>query len=214
MRISRNTALEIFGLKENFSESDLKRQYRRLVKIVHPDTGGDENLFKFVDLCKNILINGEESSENIHETNNHKSNSYKNDTKSKKENARINLEILDAEYPDYLDEYEKRYNILEITTSLLIYIRPRFRKNLEKCITVRLEIPYSELNKDLGFVKFNKTIKIPTEMQKFRKFNVRVIFLDDTFNFNVSDGDFKVIEHAKYQYSRCLKSICELYFEK
>ena len=89
MRISRSMALEIFGLKEDFSESDLRREYRRLAKIVHPDTGGDEQLFKFVDSCKNVLINGENVSENAHETNEHKSSSSnKNDAKSEKEKSR------------------------------------------------------------------------------------------------------------------------------
>lgn len=214
MRILRSTALEIFGLKEDFSESDLKREYRRLVKIVHPDIGGDEKLFKFIDSCMNLLINGENVSEDTTETNNHKSNSCKDNTKSGKEDAAINLEILDEEYPYYLREYEEKYDILEIRASLLIYIQPRFKRNLQKCITVKVAIPYSELNKDLDLVKFNQTIKIPTEMQKFRKFKVRVKFLNDTFNFNVSDGDFKVIEHAKYKVFRCLNSVCELHFKK
>lgn len=215
MRISRSIALEIFGLKADFSEADFKKAYRRLVKIVHPDTGGDEQLFKFISSCKNCLINGEDvSEENTTETNNHKSNSYKNNTKTEKEKGFINLKHLDADYPDGIRKYEEKYNIVAIRTSLLIYIKPRFRKKLEKCITVGVVIPYSELNKDLDLVKFNQTIKIPTEMQKFRKFKVCVKFLDDTFEFNVSNGDFKVIEHARYSFSRCLNSVCELHFEK
>jgi len=213
MKISRSLALEIFGLKEDFSESDLKKEYRRLVKIVHPDAGGDKKLFEFIDSCKNLLINGENVSENTNETKNHKANSYKNNTKSEKENGFITLETLDKDY-DYLGKYERKYNILEIRTSLLIYIRPRFRKSLEKCITVDIAIPYSQFNKISGFVKFNQTIKIPAEMQKFRKCKVRVKFLNDTFKFNVSDGDFKVIEHQRYEYVECLKSVCELHFKK
>lgn len=92
MRVPRSTALEVFGLKENFSKEELKRKYRELVKIVHPDTGGDENLFKFIETCKNILINGEE----FKETNNSKSNSYE-----------IDLETLDLYYPEFIGELEK-----------------------------------------------------------------------------------------------------------
>ena len=222
VRIPRSTALEVFGLKEDFSESDLKREYRRLVKIVHPDTGGDEQLFKFIDSCKNILINGEDISENVQETNNqnvhkksnHESNSYSNNTKSEKKDAVISLEVLDSDYPNYIEKKEKEYNIVEIAISLVIYIQPRFRKKFEKCIIVKTVIPYSNFNKQLGIVKFNQTIKIPKEIQKFRRFKVRVKFLNDTFEFNVADGDFKVIEHAEYEYVKCLKSICELHFEK
>lgn len=213
MRILRSTALGIFGLKEDFSKSDLKREYKRLVKIVHPDTGGDERLFKFIDSCKNLLINGEDVSENTYETNNHNANSCKNNTKFEKKNVFITLETLD-EFYDYLERLERNCNFTEIRTSLLIYIRPIFRKNLEKCITVNAVIPYSELNKTSDFIKFNQTIKIPTEMRKFRKFKVSVKFLYDTFEFNIADGDFKVIEHSYYEYPGFLKSICELNFEK
>lgn len=210
-------ALEIFGLKEDFSKQDLQREYKRLVKIVHPDIGGDEKLFKFIDLCKNLLIKGEDVSENTYETNNHNANSCKNNAKSEKKNAFITLEGLEMCY-DYLynnlEKYERNYNIVEIRTALFIHIRPRFRKNIEKCITVNVVIPYSEFNKTLNLVKFNQTIKIPTEMRKFRKFKVSVEFLQDTFNFNVADGGFKVIEHSKCEYFGYLKSICKLKFEK
>lgn len=213
MNIPRSTALEIFGLKENFSESDLKREYRRLVKIIHPDTGGDEKLFKFIDECKKLLMNDEHSSEKNSETGNHNVSYNKNTTYPKKEEAYITLECLDDDY-NFISRYESQYNITEIRASLLIYIRPIFRKNLEQCINVSVSFPYSKFNKSAGFVKFNQTIKIPSEMQKFRKFKVRIKFLGDTFKFIVCDGNFRVIEHVKYQYIQCLKSICELHFAK
>lgn len=213
MKISRSIALEIFGFKKDFSESDLKREYRRLVKIVHPDTGGDEKLFRFIDSCKNALINGEDVSDDTQETNTHKTNSHKNTTKSEKEEAFIYLDTLDDDYYR-INKHEEKFNIVEIRTSLIIYIQPRFRKNLEKCITIKITVPYSQFDKELGIVKINQTIKIPNEMQKFRKFKVRVEFLDDTFEFKVSDGDFKVVEHRRYEYFKCLRSICELHFEK
>ena len=214
MEISRVTALEIFGLKEDFSESDLKREYRRLAKIVHPDTGGDEKLFKFLETCKNVLITGENAFENTRETSNHKPGPCNSNAKAEKVNAWIHLKDLVEVYPDYLYKYEQMYNIFEIKASLLIYIQPRFRRNLEKCITLEAIIPYSELNRSLDIVKFNVTIKIPKEMQKFRKFKVRIKFLNSDYVFNISDGDIKVMEHAKYEYVRCLKSVCELHFEK
>lgn len=229
MEISRSTALEIFGLKEGFSETDLKKQYRRLVKIVHPDTGGDEQLFKFIDSCKQLLANGDNTakttngtnsksntsnnSKSNNESNNYKSNSYKNSSQPKKEDARISLELLDEEYP-YVNEYEKKYNITQIYTTLLIYMQPRFRKKLKKCISENVAVPYSTFNKDGGYVKFDHTVKIPKELQKFNRFKISVKFLDKTFNFTLSAGQFKVLDYRRYKYVRCLKSICELHFEK
>lgn len=197
MRVPRNTALEVFGLKENFSKEELKREYKRLVKIVHPDVGGDENLFKFIETCKNMLINNED----IQETSNYKSNSYE-----------IDLEILDLYYPEFMGEI-KEYNIVEIKTSLLIYIQPILGKNLEKCFVVETRIPYNKFDKSSGILKFEQTIEIPKEMQKFRKFKVRVEFFEDTFKFKVSNGSFKVIKHQKFDNFKCLKAICELNFK-
>lgn len=214
MVVPRSTALEIFGLKENFSESELKSAYRRLVKIVHPDAGGDAELFKFIEACKNLLVNGESTSQNATETNNQKSNSHQANTRPKKETVGVTLGLLDQEYPNNIGEYEQKYDIQTIRASLLVYIRPKYRKNMEKCITVKATIPYSELNKELNFVKFTQTIRIPEEMHKFRKFKVRIDFLNETFTFKVSSGDIKVIKHAKYNYMTCLKSICELHFIK
>ena len=56
MYVSRQMALEIFGLRENFTEEKFNKTFRRLAKIVHPDTGGDENLFKFIMCCKEALF--------------------------------------------------------------------------------------------------------------------------------------------------------------
>lgn len=208
MRVPRNIALEVFGLKENFSKEELKREYKRLVKIVHPDTGGDENLFKFIENCKNILINGEK----VQETNNHESNSCKNNTESEKEFS-IDLEKLETYYP-YGMEKLKKYNITEIEIFLSIYIRPLFKKSLERHLVVRRGIPYSKFNSITGVLKFAQTIKIPKEMQKFKIFKVRVEFLDDTYKFKVSNGSFKVIGHRKWAYAECLEAFCVLHFKK
>lgn len=209
MRVPRSTALEVFGLKENFSKEELKKEYKRLVKIVHPDVGGDENLFKFIGTCKNMLINNED----IQETSNYKSNSYENDTKFAEEKFVIDLRKLDLYYPNFMGKI-KKYNIVEIKTSILICIQPIFRKDLEKNFVVQTRIPYNKFDKSSGILKFEQTIEIPKEMQKFRKFKVRVEFLEDTFKFKVSNGSFKVIKHHKFDHFKCLKTICELHFKK
>lgn len=208
MRVPRNTALEVFGLKENFSKEELKREYKRLVKIVHPDVGGDENLFKFIETCNNILINRED----FQETNNNKSNSYENNAGFAEEKFVIDLKKLDLYYPEFMGKI-KKYNIIEIKTSILICIQPILGKNLEKCFVVETRIPYNKFDKSSGILKFEQTIEIPKEMQKFRRFKVRVEFLEDTFKFIVSNGSFKVIKHHKFDHFKCLKTICELNFK-
>ena len=209
MNISRDTALEIMGLDENFSDSDLKKAYRRLAKIMHPDTGGDKKLFELLELCKNVITCGEESNKESQ-----KSDFKKPSTSPQKENVYITLETLDNDYPHYIKYHERKYNIVEIHMSLLIYIRPKFRKSLEKCIIVKSYVPYWEFDQNLGVVKFNHTITIPEELQKFKKFKVRAEFLNKSYNFSASPGDIKVIQHSQYNYVKCLKSICELHFKK
>ena len=193
MNISRNTALEILGLKEGFSEEELRKQYRKLVKIVHPDNGGDKTLFELIVLCKNTL----QSTENAL-----KNSQYETTQETKNYKTSGNLYM-----------YERKYNIVEIKASLIVFIRPKYKKNLQKCYTIFSTISYKSF-KQLGIVKISETVRIPEEMKKFRKFSIRVEFLGDTFKFNVSDGTFKVVKHKKYEYVECLNCICELHFKK
>ena len=55
MDISLKLALSIFGLNENYSQSEISYAYRKLAKITHPDSGGDKNLFLLVKECKELL---------------------------------------------------------------------------------------------------------------------------------------------------------------
>ena len=207
MNISRNTALEILGLKEGFSEEELRKQYRKLVKIVHPDNGGDKTLFELIVLCKNTLQSTENALKNSQYETTQETKNYKT-----RDNFYIRLEELEDMY-DYLYMYERKYNIVEIKASIIVFIRPKYKKNLQKCYTIFSTISYKSF-KQLGIVKISETVRIPEEMKKFRKFSIRVEFLGDTFKFNVSDGTFKVVKHKKYEYVECLNCICELHFKK
>ena len=42
---------EVFGISKNFTFEELKESYRRLAKLVHPDKGGSEILFRNVTEC-------------------------------------------------------------------------------------------------------------------------------------------------------------------
>ncbi|WP_162005566.1 J domain-containing protein [Dictyobacter vulcani] len=50
-----DNALRFFGLDHSATQEDLKRQYRQLVKLYHPDTGGDEATFKKLQTAHTIL---------------------------------------------------------------------------------------------------------------------------------------------------------------
>jgi hypothetical protein len=48
-------AHQTFGLQPGFTEDDLRAAYRRLVKIHHPDLGGDEKKMRAVNFFHEIL---------------------------------------------------------------------------------------------------------------------------------------------------------------
>jgi molecular chaperone DnaJ len=53
----RDNLYEILGVDENASKEEIKTAYRNLVKIYHPDKGGDENLFKKISNAYEVLGN-------------------------------------------------------------------------------------------------------------------------------------------------------------
>lgn len=55
-------ALRLLGLDSNYSESDLKKAYRRMAKLSHPDAEtGDAERFKLVRNAYEILKTGSSS---------------------------------------------------------------------------------------------------------------------------------------------------------
>lgn len=46
---------EILGVEENASQDDIKKKYRQLAKENHPDTGGNEELFKKISTAYDVL---------------------------------------------------------------------------------------------------------------------------------------------------------------
>ena len=46
---------EIFKVSKNASWSEIKSAYRKLVKIHHPDTGGDQNIMLEINAAWEIL---------------------------------------------------------------------------------------------------------------------------------------------------------------
>ena len=68
----------ILNSKRTDTLSVIKKNYKNLVKIYHPDVGGDEEYFKKINLAMDIINEFHEENTN---TNNFKSNNAKNNTK-------------------------------------------------------------------------------------------------------------------------------------
>jgi DnaJ domain len=54
-RMSRDEALEILGLDQTATADDVRREYRRLMKKLHPDLGGSSYLAAKVNEARDVL---------------------------------------------------------------------------------------------------------------------------------------------------------------
>lgn len=54
----RQAALEVLGLQEPVNYSEIKRQYRSLAMLHHPDRGGDKRLFQAINTAMGTLKRG------------------------------------------------------------------------------------------------------------------------------------------------------------
>lgn len=206
MEISRQTALEIFSLKDNFTADELNKRYRELSKIVHPDTGGDENLFKLLTCCKNVLTNHDSKSTSA-KTSTH-SPTHSSAPKSKTL-CYIDLKTLDDIY-FALHEYRKEWDIVEIRSMARVHIAPRWKKKLGVSMNIDLTQPFEEFSIS-SFVNFSETICIPESLKKFKNFNVRVEFMGETYRFKVSAKN--PVHIIKYKHYLKFISLLELKFE-
>jgi hypothetical protein len=54
-RMTRQEALRVFGLDESATREDVQREYRRLMRQVHPDLGGSSYLAAKINEAKDVL---------------------------------------------------------------------------------------------------------------------------------------------------------------
>jgi hypothetical protein len=54
-RMSRHEALEVLGLDERATREDVQREYRRLIKRLHPDLGGSTYLTAKLNEARDVL---------------------------------------------------------------------------------------------------------------------------------------------------------------
>ncbi|MEY2930000.1 MAG: hypothetical protein RL033_749 [Pseudomonadota bacterium] len=53
--MSRREALEMLGLDERASRDDVQREYKRLIKRLHPDLGGSTYLTAKLNEARDVL---------------------------------------------------------------------------------------------------------------------------------------------------------------
>lgn len=165
MEVSRKTALEIFGLKEDFTKEQLKKEFTRLTKVVHPDKGGCANLFRFVTCCKEELLNP--------------------DSKEKKGHW-IDLKTLKSYvYCGELNTLLKQYKIDTIYCDIRLSITPYRNEKYTTHMYHKLTYPFN-CYQDIGNIRFSTTIKLPKEFDRFKKFKVKVEYKEETFEFVLS----------------------------
>jgi molecular chaperone DnaJ len=74
--MSKRDYYEVLGINKNATADEIKKAYRKLVKIHHPDKGGDETLFKEISEAYEIL--SDKDKKNKYDTFGHTDNNYVN----------------------------------------------------------------------------------------------------------------------------------------
>lgn len=54
--MNRRDALDTLGLNDGASDEEIRAAYKRLIKKVHPDTGGSDALARRIQQAKDVLI--------------------------------------------------------------------------------------------------------------------------------------------------------------
>lgn len=169
MEIPYETAREVFGLNEGFSDKEVKSSFRKLSKICHPDNGGNSNLFRFISECKKVL----EAKDTI----------YNNKAQLEKAYTRIALEVLYEEYY-WIDEILEKYeNIKTVYTYIDIYISNKRNGEYKRQLII-VETPISVLLSS-NYVSFFTNVVIPKEFSKNNSFYVKIIYMGKEHSFKL-----------------------------
>lgn len=208
--------LEMFGLKEDFSKEELKNSYKRLVKIAHPDAGGDANLFKFITKYMEHLLDNKIGFE--FEDDKSKKNQKYDNSKNYKGNYRrasrgIKFDLLDNYYSTNRLYELKKYELDEIYQDISLKFKTLAGIN-EKFVNLTLKTPYINFVGN-DFVDFTSDVIIPKEFKKILFLRVKVSILDKNYNFIIFNFKkcSKVVEYKRLKHFRCLKLIVNLNFK-
>lgn len=189
MNISKELALEILNLNEDFSSIDLNREFDRLTKL----TQSDANLFRLITTCKEVLLKKdlEEENTNFKHTSSpndffdkcvaNSSNQQNNDSRKKNITLSTLYNIIDTY--QYLSTYEKQYDIQKIISSPIISLYGK--NNSTESLAVNLITTYLSYTVR-GFIYFYKEIDIPDSLKNSKKINIKIDFMDKWYKFTIS----------------------------
>lgn len=169
-------ALNILGLKENCTEEDLKKAYRTLAKVYHPDNYQDET--KRVEASKKMKILNEANAivkANIQQKDNIKLGNNNNpDLKSLKNKYEIEV-LKELKYIVKLSE--KELNIVVIS------YYEKFRKLI-----------YNDFNQKLKYINNIETLK--QEYGNYRRKYINLLYLYN--DYIASKLGFNMVDLANY----------------
>lgn len=190
MEIPRKLALYVFNLKEDYTTQELKEAYKKLAMISHPDTGGTNNLFAFINACNDVL-----------QQDNKNSNSNQNNTKSSSSNTQKTTNSY--EFITLSELYEFYYIIScscdskifkDIISHATFHISPIFRKKLSKEFNITLSMEYSDFFKCAKkYVLFSTKLNLPAEFSKYNFFKVVLFIEKKKYTFWLNAKNSKVI---------------------
>lgn len=171
MDISRKLALEIFELQDGkYTETDVNSTYRKLSKIVHPDAGGNNNLFNFINECRKLLL--EQSPQNKEKNTEPKAYTPKKPRKKK---------VKDISLFDLVSFLNNHFYLEDDTllNSVFLLVRvsvsPIFKNKLHKDYDYSLKSAIADfLRNDLTLVTFNQNVFLPEEYKNYNIFKVTV----------------------------------------
>lgn len=189
MNISKELALEILNLNDDFSKVDLNREFERLTKL----TQTDANLFRLITTCKEVLLKKEAEEEKTNSNHNSSPNEIfdkcvDKSSEPKEDNSRQKNILLSTLYSiidnyQQLSTYEEYYDIQKILCSLIISF---YGKNHStESISTHLDTTYLGY-KARGFIYFYKEIAVPEGLKGFRKLNIKLICLDKEHKYTIS----------------------------
>lgn len=205
MVVPYSLALELFGLKDSPSESDVNKAYRRLAKCAHPDKCGDEKLFCFITECKNVLLNGNDAKtrDKQHQEKQAQNNASSNANKSDKKNYYISLSDLYGMYYT-LDRIRQEFNIDEIRLNSRLYIYPKYKKRLQRAVVLTAWCPFSDFS-NFGYVPLKGSVYLPEDFNKYKKFSVRFELLNKTFKATITPNSIVSFKLNRYSFNTLLE---------
>ena len=180
MEIPRKLALYVFNLKEDYTTQELKEASKKLAMISHPDSGGTNNLFAFINDCNEVL-----------QQDNKNSNSNQNNTKSSSSNTQkttnsyefITLSELYELYA-IIKESDDPNVFKNIISKATISIAPIFNRSLRVEHTHSLSRAYADFLKYAkDYLFFSVAIYLPERFDKYHFFKITLFIEEKKYVF-------------------------------